>query len=92
MARKQPLTADQIKAYKPHLSETHPRDRLGCGNGLYLLFTLAAPVLRLDFAKMPAELQGTARLVPGRSDKGKGLCLDGNGRLELQPSPELQAA
>ena len=41
MARKAPLTANQIKAYKPNLSEKHPRDRLGCGDGLYLLYTLA---------------------------------------------------
>nr|MCR5170509.1 Arm DNA-binding domain-containing protein [Desulfovibrio sp.] len=53
MARKQPLTADQIKAYKPNLSETHPRDRLGCGNGLYLLFTLAGARSWLHRVRIP---------------------------------------
>ena len=41
MARKTPLSADKIRKYTPNLSESHPRDRLGCGDGLYLLFTLA---------------------------------------------------
>ncbi len=41
MARKASLTADEIKKYEPKLSESHPRDRLGCGGGLYILYTLA---------------------------------------------------
>jgi len=54
--------------------------------------SFAKPILELDFSKMPAELQGSARLAPGYSDKGKGLWLDGHGRLEYQPSQELLAA
>lgn len=41
MGRKTILTADAIKRYVPILSEKHPRDRLGCGDGLYLIFRLS---------------------------------------------------
>lgn len=52
----------------------------------------AAPIMKMDFETMPSELKGTAKLATGNGGKGKGLMLDGNGRLEIQPSQELLAA
>ncbi len=41
MGRKRPIEVKNIKNFAPELTKEHPRKRLCCGDGLYLLATLA---------------------------------------------------